>query len=93
MNGQPGAYDPASNRMIVFGGRDREGKNLNDVWVLVGANGIGAHQWVELIHNGAAGSPPARSGHSTVYDSVNNRLIVFGGCGGYCVPVLMTFGC
>jgi hypothetical protein len=88
MNGQPGAYDPASNRMIIFGGRDREGKNLNDVWVLVGANGIGAHQWVELIKNGAAGSPPARSGHSTVYDSVNNRLIVFGGCGGYCVPVL-----
>ena len=88
MNGSPGAYDPASNRMIVFGGRDREGKNLNDVWVLVGANGIGAHQWVELIKNGAAGSPPARSGHSTVYDSANNRLIVFGGCGGYCVPVL-----
>jgi hypothetical protein len=88
MNGSPGAYDPASNRMIVFGGRDREGKNLNDVWVLVNANGIGAHQWVELIRNGAAGSPPARSGHSTVYDSVNNRLMVFGGCGGYCVPVL-----
>jgi len=88
MNGSPGVYDPASNRMIVFGGRDREGKNLNDVWVLVNANGIGAHQWVELIPNGAAGSPPARSGHSTVYDSVNNRLIVFGGCGGYCVPVL-----
>jgi hypothetical protein len=88
MNGAPGAYDPASNRMIVFGGRDREGKNLNDVWVLVNANGIGAHQWVKLIPNGAAGSPPARSGHSAVYDSANNRLIVFGGCGGYCVPVL-----
>ena len=47
--------------MIVFGGRDREGKNLNDVWVLVGANGIGAHQWVELIKNGAAGYEPIAS--------------------------------
>jgi hypothetical protein len=89
MNGAPGVYDPASNRMIVFGGRDRDGKNLNDVWVLENANGLGGTpQWVELIPNGAAGSPPARSGHSTVYDSANNRLIIFGGCGGYCAPVL-----
>ncbi len=85
----PGVYDPASNRMIVFGGRDADGKNLNDVWVLVNANGlVGASQWMNLIPNGASGSPPARSGHSTVYDAANNRLIIFGGCGGYCVPVL-----
>ncbi len=75
--------------MIVFGGRDGDGKNLNDVWVLVNANGLGGgSQWVNLIPNGAAGSPPARSGHSTVYDAANNRLIIFGGCAGYCVPVL-----
>ncbi len=89
MNGTPGVYDPASDRMIVFGGRNSSGKDLNDVWVLVNANGLGgASQWVNLIPNGASGSPPARSGHSTLYDSVNNRLIVFGGCGGECVPVL-----
>ena len=73
LNGAPGVFDPASDRMIVFGGRNHSGKNLNDVWVLVNADGSGATpQWVNLIPNGAAGSPPARSGHSTVYDSSNN---------------------
>ena len=63
MNGTPGVYDPTSNRMIIFGGRDGRGQNLNDVWVLENANGLGgAPQWLELIPNGAAGSPPARSG-------------------------------
>ncbi len=89
LNGAPGVYDPASDRMIVFGGRNHNGKNLNDVWVLVNADGSGATpQWVNLIPNGAAGSPPARSGHSSVYDATNNRLIIFGGCSGSCVPAL-----
>jgi hypothetical protein len=62
MNGTPGVYDPTSNRMIIFGGRDGSGQNLNDVWVLENANGLGTPQWLELIPNGAVGSPPARSG-------------------------------
>jgi hypothetical protein len=32
--------------------------------------------------------PPRGPDNSTVYDSVNNRLIVFGGCGGDCAPAL-----
>ena len=88
-NGTTGVYDPASDRMIVFGGRDGSGNNLNDVWVLTNANGLGgAGQWVNLIPNGAAGSPRARSGHSSVYDSVNNIMIIFGGCLGFCTPAL-----
>src|SRR5581483_789087 len=87
--GAPGVYDAASNRMIVFGGRDSKGNNLNDVWVLTNANGLGgASQWMNLIANGAAGSPAARSGHSTMYDAANNRLIIFGGCSANCAPVL-----
>jgi hypothetical protein len=88
--GTTGVYDPTSNRMIVFGGRDGSGNNRNDVWILTDANGAGSHpsQWGRLIPNGAAGSPPARSGHSAVYDSVNNRMIIFGGCSAYCAPVL-----
>jgi hypothetical protein len=75
--------------MIVFGGRDTNGNNLNDVWVLTNANGLGGTaQWINLIANGAAGSPPARSGHSAAYDSVNNIMIIFGGCSGFCIPAL-----
>jgi hypothetical protein len=88
-DGTTGVYDSASDRMIVFGGRDINGNNLNDLWVLTNANGLGgASQWVNLIPNGATGSPPARSGHSAVYDSVNNIMIIFGGCSGYCTPAL-----
>ena len=88
-NGTTGVYDAVSNRMMVFGGRDTNGNNLNDVWVLTNANGLGgAGQWVNLIPNGADGSPPARSGHSAVYDPTNNIMIIFGGCSGYCTPVL-----
>jgi len=85
-----GVYDPASNRMIIFGGRDASGNNRNDVWALVDATGAGStpSRWVRLIEDGAAGSPPARSGHSAVYDSVNNRMIIFGGCSANCAPVL-----
>ncbi len=75
--------------MIVFGGSDTNGNNLNDVWVLTNANGLGGTgQWINLFANGAAGSPPARSGHSAAYDSVNNIMIIFGGCSGSCAPEL-----
>jgi hypothetical protein len=84
-----GVYDPASDRMIVFGGRDAAGNNRNDVWALAHANGEGATgRWIRLIADAAAGSPPARSGHSAVYDTVNNRMIIFGGCSANCAPVL-----
>ncbi len=87
--GTTGVYDPASNRMIVFGGRDTNGNNLNDVWVLTNANGLGgASQWINLIANGDSASPPARSGHSAAYDTANNRMIIFGGCSGSCAPAL-----
>ncbi|HTR35413.1 MAG TPA: kelch repeat-containing protein [Bryobacteraceae bacterium] len=87
-NGSSAVYDPSSNEMVVFGGRDSNGNNLNDVWILTNANGQGSSQWVNLIPNGADGSPPARSGHSAVYDAVNNRMMIFGGCSGYCAPAL-----
>ena len=87
--GTTSVYDPGSNRMIVFGGRDTNGNNLNDLWILTNANGLGgSSQWVNPIANGASGSPPARSGHSAAYDSTNNIMIIFGGCGGSCAPAL-----
>lgn len=82
-------YSPLSNRLILFGGRPSTIINFNDVWVLTNANGLGGEpDWSNVIPNGAPGSPTARSGHSAVYDVADDRMIVFGGCSGYCLPVL-----
>lgn len=85
-------YDPNTNRLITFGWNPSGASTgSNGVWVLTDANGLPAPnsgEWITLIADGAAGSPMARGGHSLVYDSANNRMIAFGGCGGACAPVL-----
>jgi hypothetical protein len=75
------AYDPATNQMILFGGEDSAGQNLNDVWNL----SLGTPpQWTQLT---PGGSPPAgRIGPGAVYDSANSRMIVFGGGLGHTAP-------
>ncbi len=81
-------YDPATNRMIVYGGDDGAGTPVayGDAWVLTNANGLGGTPaWLPLA---ATGAPAARSGHAAAYDRGSNRMIVFGGnatpgtCGG-----------
>jgi hypothetical protein len=70
-------YDPAGDRLIVFGGRAAPGVFVNDVWQLSLA---GAPTWSALS---PAGTPPsARHGHSAIYDPVRSRMIVFGGFDG-----------
>lgn len=69
-------YDPASNRMIVFGGKNTA--LFNDVWALTNANGQGGTpSWIQLSPSGQ--TPSARYGHSAVYDAANNLMIVYGG--------------
>lgn len=78
-------YDQANNRMTVFGGTHLITtccpyviSNYNDVWVLSNANGFGGTPiWTQLLPSGGSVSP--RSSHSAVYDSINNRTIIFGG--------------
>ncbi|MDE3100296.1 MAG: immunoglobulin domain-containing protein [Verrucomicrobiota bacterium] len=74
-------YDSANNRMIIFGGDPNVGNcylDLNDVWVLTNADGTtGTPGWLQL--NPTGGPPSARAHHSAVYDSANNRMIVYGG--------------
>jgi Galactose oxidase, central domain len=68
-------YDSLRRRMIVFGG-DEGSTRRNDTWSLdLGGN----PSWVQLFPAGTA--PPARAGHSAVYDSNRDRVIVFGGFG------------
>jgi hypothetical protein len=75
-------YDPASNRMIVFGGGHFNGTVFsplfNDVWVLKHANGLGGTpEWSPLVTSG--GPPTPREGHGAVYNPGKNEMIVFGG--------------
>jgi hypothetical protein len=76
--------------MTVFGGRDgTDTADMNDLWVLSNVNAAGSTGvWSLLIANGAAGSPPVRWGASAVYDAGSNRMILFGGCNGGCLPTL-----
>jgi hypothetical protein len=75
-------YDPATNRMIMFGGNNACEPANNDVWVLENANGHGGTpNWIQLTPSGAVPIPVpgASSGHAAVYDQANNRMIVFEG--------------
>jgi hypothetical protein len=71
-------YDPTTNVMVVYGGDQGSSTRLGDVWALSHANGTGGTPtWAQLFPSGTA--PSARTGHSAVYDSANNRMMVFGG--------------
>lgn len=91
LNSNPAVYDPTSNSLIVFGGLEADGSCCtNDTWVLRNANGVGGTPaWQKLAPTGTL--PPARQSHSAVYDTNNNRLIIFAGgiltsqCGSFCV--------
>jgi len=71
-------YDSVNNVMTVYGGGTTATSVLGDVWTLTNANGVtGTPTWTQLSPKGTA--PAARVGHSAVYDSVNNRMTIFGG--------------
>jgi hypothetical protein len=70
-------YDPASNRLIVHGGRDASAYCLDDLWVLTYANGVGGTPtWIQL--NPPFG-PLGRDGHRMVYNPSSNKALIYGG--------------
>ena len=73
-------YDPKNNRMTIFAGQNVDFRNLNDVWVLENANGLGGTPtWTQLDTTG--GPPSGRLDPSAVYDPSTNRMTIFGGAG------------
>jgi galactose oxidase-like protein len=70
-NSHTALYDPAGDRMIVYGG---EGSNRNDAWSLALS---GPPAWTPLAPTGVA--PDGHSSHTAVLDAPRNRMIVFGG--------------
>ncbi len=74
-------YDPTTDSMIVFGGSNCSTGYFNDVWVLSSANGEGGTPtWTHLSPSGTP--PAARESASSVYDSVNNIMTIYGGDAG-----------
>ena len=69
-------YDAGGQRMILFAGVSK-GQFLADTWALDLTPG--AETWQALSPSG--GPPPARAGHTAVYDAANGRMILFAGVG------------
>ena len=89
--GQESAYDVNSDRLIMFAGYSLlpANNNDNDLWVMTNAAGRnGQPEWINLIPSYQPGSPTPRHWFGATYDPINNRLIIFGGCGGGCYPTL-----
>lgn len=76
--GHTAAYDPNTNKMIVFGGNNCSGTYYNDLWILSNADGTtGTPAWSQVTPIGTG--PSARSQATAIYDSVNNVMTVYGG--------------
>ncbi len=69
-------HDPVRRRMVLFGGF--AGRAMNDVWQLDLT--VANPRWTPVA---ARGVPPApRWGHTAVYDSRRDAMVVFGGAAG-----------
>ena len=66
-------YDPVGERALVFGGRDDDGHVYDDLWQL-SLTGTPAWSRIELPL-----TPGPRSHGALVYDSIRQRLVLFGG--------------
>jgi hypothetical protein len=67
-------YDPAGDRMIVFGGLNDSGTSVNELWSLSLSD---PPTWEQLA---PAGTPPAgRNSHVAIYDPPRGRMLLHGG--------------
>ena len=71
-------YDPINQRMIIYGGFDTKEKYMSDVWEL-DLSVPGKEKWKELV---LSGGPGPRRGGISIYDSLNKRIVYFGGYDG-----------
>ena len=75
---QTAISDTVNNIMTIYGGYDGT-SILGDIWTLSNANGLDTTTptWTQMFPGGSIQS--TRASHSSVYDSANNIMIVFGG--------------
>ena len=78
-------YDSSTNSMFLFGGQHANTNlNFNDYWKTSGLIGGPNLSWSLITPSGTA--PAARWGHTGLYDSSSNRMMVFGGGLGFPAP-------
>jgi hypothetical protein len=70
-------YDSRRHRVVLFGGSSSLSCTLNEVWAL---SFDGTPQWTHLAPLGAPPAPRGAAG--AVYDSLGDRMLVFGGSAG-----------
>jgi uncharacterized protein (TIGR03437 family) len=68
------AYDQGARRIFLFGGQDSSA--LDDLWMY----SLDRQAWTPLSPAGPR--PPARFGHTLIFDPVRRRAILFGGQAG-----------
>jgi hypothetical protein len=73
-NGPGATYDATTGTVVLFGGTDPSGNNLNDTWTWDGVT------WTQRF---PTGSPSARSSTSLAYDASLGQVILFGGRNSY----------
>ncbi len=74
--GHTAVYDPLRDCVILFGGTPDEIHFFNDVWVY---HLSGTPRWEQVIPPGA---PSGRYAQEAIYDTVHDRMVLFGGYGG-----------
>ncbi|MDP2655564.1 MAG: kelch repeat-containing protein, partial [bacterium] len=75
-----GAFKASTRKAYVQGGLVGASDYRNDLFELDLSTANGA--WTQLKAEDAAGNPPSRADHSMVFDTANNRLLIFGGYDG-----------
>lgn len=69
-------YDPDHDVLVLFGS-SVGGSPTSDTWEYSPRE----NTWTRVLPDGALGSPPSRQADSMVYDSVDHKIILFGGNG------------
>ncbi len=68
------AFDPVRDRVLGFGGQIGDQPATSSTWALALSPNV---EWIAIPT--AGGSPPNRLRHGALYDSLRDRMIVFGG--------------
>jgi alpha-tubulin suppressor-like RCC1 family protein len=72
-------WDPVGQKVIMFGGSGTSPNYKNDLWWYDPASGTNG-AWIDKTTT--AISPTARNGYSMVWDSIEQKVIMFGGSDG-----------